>query len=228
MQVRSKNMSSVQVVRALLTILVSAMVLSSGSELLAQTGEPASWPSGGGGFVKSPVYIDASQAAGADMCAQISTACTTAPFTTTMTTIDARAFVGSQACNSNMFAGCNKSVELLLNPNVLIVASVPQFTPQLPHKIDGGIAGNLAATGGATITACGPASPAGANWTGSCAPTTGGAVAQFGTTATNAVKFTYQHGKFPAGTYFCLICGGGESGSLRDNATDLLTHRRAE
>jgi hypothetical protein len=61
MHVRSKNRSGMQVGRALLTILILAVVLSSGYALFAQTGEPAVQPSGGGAFAASPNYIDAAQ-----------------------------------------------------------------------------------------------------------------------------------------------------------------------
>jgi hypothetical protein len=158
------------------------------------------------------------------MCDKIRLACVSAPFTTTMTTIDARSFVSTQACKVNMFAGCNKSVDLLLNPNVLIVASVPQFTPQLPHRIDGRIASIAAGGSGAMITACGPSSPAAAIWTAAAAQCKFfiGGVAQFVPQFPNGgtgMKFNYQHGKFPGNTtagqamYYCLICGGGEGTS---------------
>lgn len=172
-------------------------------------GEPAVGNAAGTNWTTSDMYLDASRFGGADMCAKISAACQSA---NSNGVIDARQFTGAQACNSNMFASCNKTVNLLLNPNVLIVASVPQFTPSLPHRIDGGVAGNVLGTSGATITACGPQSPSGAGWNNTTLTCLSGTVPQF-PNATNRVTFAYQHGKFPGSTYACLVCGGGEGTS---------------
>ena len=114
-------------------------------------------------LVPTAMALDASQFPGApDMCAQINAAYTSSNFAGT---IDATAFSGIQECVSNPFHMTSttnlKTVHLYLNPNVTIVTSVPWFTPQVPHSIEGLVAGNigpqsLSPTGGATILACGP------------------------------------------------------------------------
>jgi hypothetical protein len=107
--------------------------------------------------------LDASKFRGApDMCAQINAAYLSADF---HGSIDATAFTGLQECISNPFHGQNVPVHLYLNPDVTIITSVPWFTPQATHSIEGLVAGNIGSNpaevvGGATIEACGTIIPA--------------------------------------------------------------------
>ena len=188
-------------------------------------------------LVPTAMALDASQFPGApDMCAQINAAYTSSNFAGT---IDATAFSGIQECVSNPFHMTSttnlKTVHLYLNPNVTIVTSVPWFTPQVPHSIEGLVAGNigpqsLSPTGGATILACGPTislalQNQGLMWTGGANPqctysTFTIPVYQFpDTTAADTVimQFAYPHGPFPAGLYSCILCVSGEGNSY--NAT---------
>lgn len=102
--------------------------------------------------------------------------------------VDATAFTGSQACNSNPFHSTvtnngNVPVKIKFNANgVDIVTSVPWFTPQAGFQFEGNPS-NSAGTGGVIIEACGPLTSANAQWSSgssTCTPlTSGGTVPQF-------------------------------------------------
>jgi hypothetical protein len=159
-----------------------------------------------------------------DMCkainnAYLSTAFSTGTFFTG--TIDARAFTGVQACNTDPFSGGtqNHYVYLLLNSNVQIVTSVGWFTPQKAHVIDGGAPGDAGTPGpsnldvGAEIIGCGPGLTT--YWD------SGSRTCKIpfqGTTFTVSVAqitlnpnltFNVHHGPFPIGSYNCILCIGG-------------------
>ncbi|MGO9649365.1 MAG: hypothetical protein ACLPOO_15065 [Terriglobales bacterium] len=142
--------------------------------------------------------------------------------------IDARSFTGVQACNSNPFAGFNLSVRLLLG-NVFIVTSVPWWTPQADHSIEGVATGTYSSTlpslsaMGTTIAACGAGLNHTVIWGGSSC--LGGAVNVFpnGPTGVPATlpAFTVPHGPFQnltANANACLLCGGGENGTLPEGS----------
>ena len=158
----------------------------------------------------SQLYLDATQFAGADMCAQINTAYSAAAFNAV---IDARGFTGFQACNSNPFHGKNMSVQLLLG-NTQIVTSVPWWPPQNAHSIEGSAAGNSANNQGTILIACGPGAPTSANWNGTNSTCTVNSISipQF-PNATTTLTFNVPHGPFPTGTYACMICDGGQGTS---------------
>lgn len=182
-------------------------------------------------LVPSAMALDASQFPGApDMCAQINAAYLSPQFTGT---IDATAFSGVQECVSNPFHASNAIVHLYLNPKVVIITSVPWFTPQVTHSIEGLVAGDIggpvtgAPFGGATIEACGPTVPKavqslGLTWNTtfsrcqySPAGTTLWSINPFPDTSladTVVLGFNIPHGPFPPGTYSCILCIGGEGG----------------
>jgi hypothetical protein len=177
-------------------------------------------------IVPSALALDASQFPGTpDICAQINAAYTSPQFTGS---IDATAFSGIQECVSNPFhlSGSQplKQVHLYLNPGVTIVTSVPWFTPQVAHSIEGLVAGNIGQNattpiGGATIQACGPTISAalvnaGLTWSaGKCSYLTAWTINQFpdmSAAETVVMSFAIPHGPFPTGTYSCILCVGGE------------------
>jgi hypothetical protein len=228
------------VAAALLSSLFLALAL--GTPLLARgqflpTGEGVVTPNGGPPFVSSPIFVDASRylpASPLDICAQINEAIAAAfsGSTPTVATIDARAFTGTQPCNSNPFTNAghssnvgNNSIVLLLG-NVTIVTSTPWWTPQQSHSIVGTAAGDVTGALGTTLAACGPTLVV-PNLTytsgtpGTCTITVSGTmvnVTQFpyGTKA-KPLTFNAPHGPFPPSSaltspaeYACLICGGGQ------------------
>jgi hypothetical protein len=169
--------------------------------------------------VPSDLWLDASQFSGADMCAQINTAYTTA-LPTSGGVIDARVFNGLQPCNSNPFHNANIPVVLLLGA-AQVITSVPWWTPQA----GGGIIGVTPAPGtnsvGTSITACGPSNvPSGMNWSGSpnntCTINETTIVHEF-PHSTTTLTFNFQHGPFSASSYpatfACIICLGGQGSS---------------
>lgn len=167
------------------------------------------------------VFLDASQftpTTSPDMCGQINAALLAASTTSlpaNIFTIDARAFTGTQLCDSNPFTNVGHTTNVgdvpvrLLLGNVTIVTSTPWFTPQVSHSIEGIAAGNPSNTSGTTIAACGPGLPIYSS--GAC--TVGGnSVPRFPNGHHNPVMLTFygQHGPFPPGTYACLVGGGGQ------------------
>ncbi len=96
------------------------------------------------------------------------------------------------------------------------------------HSIEGLVAGNIGQNattpiGGATIQACGPTissalTNAGLAWSppgspNKCVYGTAWSINQFpdlSAADTVVMSFAYQHGPFPAGTYSCILCVGGE------------------
>lgn len=189
----------VVVVAMSIVFLIVALTTKSSAQSTTQ-GQPAVGT--GTQLTTDPLFLDANQYAGADMCAKINAAYLA--LGTAGGVVDARAFTGSQACNSNPFSGKNYSVVLLLG-GVTVVTSVPWYTPQQSHTIQG-IGGT-----GTIIQACGPAAPGWSGTTSKC--TVGGvAVSQF-PNATNTLSFTWPHGPFASGTYAALINDGGEGAS---------------
>jgi hypothetical protein len=171
------------------------------AQLTAQ-GQPAVGNSTGAALTTDPLFLDASQYAGADMCAKINAAYLA--LGTAGGVVDARAFQGPQGCNSNPFHGKNYSVVLLLG-GVTTVTSVPWYTPQQSHEIRG-IGGT-----GTVIQGCGPASSGWSSVTSNCTEGTV-TVPQF-PDATNTLSFSWPHGPFATGTYAALINDGGEGTS---------------
>jgi len=169
----------------------------------------------------SPLYVDASRFTG-DICARINSAIIAAfpggaTSTSPVATIDARALTGLQPCNSNPFTGgLNYPVRLLLG-DAQIITSVPWWTPQLSHSIEGIVPADSSSANGTVILACGPGLPS-SIWvqaTFSCLVNST-SVPQFptGPGAAKIASFNVPHGPFPLViaplAYACLICGGGQ------------------
>jgi hypothetical protein len=148
----------------------------------------------------------ADQFTGADWCAKVNAAMAQLP--STGGTVDARGFTVAQACNSNPYHGQPKNVRLLL-PAVPIVTSVPWWTPSNASILEGVADGDSSSTLGSVIQECGTSAT---GWNGSNCVVNGVTVAQF-PNSTTVLTFNFPHGPYPAGTYSCLICGGGQGSS---------------
>jgi hypothetical protein len=154
----------------------------------------------------TPVVLFADQFTGADWCAKVNAAITALP--STGGTVDARGFTVAQACNSNPYHGQAKNVRLLL-PAVPIVTSVPWFTPSNANILEGVADGDSSSTLGSLVQACGTTAT---GWGGSNCVVNGVTVPQF-PNSTTVLTFNIPHGPFPAGTYSCIVCGGGQGTS---------------
>ncbi|KAL0630341.1 hypothetical protein Q9L58_010812, partial [Maublancomyces gigas] len=160
-------------------------------------------------YATSPLYCDASQftAHAPDVGAQIADACIAA-IAAGIGRVDASSFTGTQYADTNWVHACNPAatnmaLEIDLNPDLIMVTSVPQFTPYSGFKLYSGVESNSSGAAGARITGCGPLSP---GWDAVNLWCLVGAhhVAQF-PNSTNQLTFNYHHGPFAAGTYAAVV-----------------------
>jgi hypothetical protein len=169
-------------------------------------GEPVTAGSALGTF-STAAYLFADQFAGADFCAKVNAAIAALPSTGGV--IDARGFTVAQPCNSNMYHGQAKNLHVYM-PAVPVVTSVPQWTPSNANILEGAADGDSSSTLGSILQECGPTA---IGWNGSACIVNGVSVPQFPNSTTQLTFHNVPHGPYPAGTYSCLICAGGQGSS---------------
>lgn len=125
--------------------------------------------------------------------------------------VDSTGIPSDQPCLTNwLHSSGNVNVAVLVPPGFVLHTEVPLWTPYAGFTIFAMLQAGSALNNGFAISACGPSDP---TWNGTaCVFTANGGTRTVlaWPQATTPLTFNVHHSVLPAGTYYCVLCLGGQ------------------